>query len=141
MIRVSRKLAEGLREFLIRQSLSPHFSASEAEGLLVHLERCIPEDVSVPEFDEEALVLASRIRAVTGAQPALVTAVEPGPDGVRYPALRFWMRESEVGVTTRDIDLRDYQPREGANHALRAALRWVRLDHVGPAIEDSEATP
>jgi hypothetical protein len=97
-------------------------------------------DADLDSFRDEERVLAKEIAMKTGVAPAVVMAFDKGTKhrgAETYKALRFWMRDRDGMIISRDLDLRDYHHREGVKHALRAVVRTTRLDHVGLPIEAS----
>lgn len=85
-------------------------------------------------FSEAERPIAAAIAAKTGILPQITVSfgptehVEPGG----FQVLRFWIRDRDSGAyVARDIDLRDFPPRENVKQALHVAVRSVRLDHVG----------
>lgn len=141
MTTIPDDLAEDLLLFLWKHALSPQSHASEAEALMVrlesHMEKVLPPEPPDPLAaftDETARDLAGYIAKRTGLIPVLTTSFDPGTkhrEPVTFNVLRFWMRDRDGFPVTRDLDLREYHPREGVKHALRAAARTVGLDHFG----------
>jgi len=145
MTTIPNDLAEDLLLFLQKHALSPQSHASEAEALMVRLESHVekalataatsePPDPLAAFTDETARDLAGYIAKRTGLVPVLTTSYDPGTkhrEPVTFNVLRFWMRDRDGMPVTRDLDLREYHPREGVKHALRAAARTAGLDHFG----------
>jgi hypothetical protein len=89
---------------------------------------------------EQERTLARAIAQHTGIIPQVVTALSA--DEEAFPALRFWMRNSDKKIIERDLDLRQYKNgRENVKHALRDAVRTSRLDHVGGPIDELPEEP
>jgi len=142
-ISVPADLAADLSDFLAKFALSPQLLAREAAGLLVRLEACDAEPIGThmkldPEpdpllsfYDDASRDLAGHIVKKTGVAP-VVAAVAGADGGPVFLVLRFWMRNPDGTVACRELDLRERHSSEGVKHALRDALRTVRLDHVGP---------
>lgn len=151
-ITIPNELAEELRTFLTKLALSPQFASREAQGLLDRLEDQLdavhpldrePEPAPDPLATDEARPLVSYIVKKTGVEPKLITCFDPGTkhrEPTSYVVLRFWIRDAEGFVATRDLDLREFKhPKEAVKHALRTATRVAGLDHHGlPFVEKPE---
>lgn len=89
---------------------------------------------------EQERTLARAIAQHTGIIPQIVMALSS--DEEAFKALRFWMRNSDKQIVSRDIDLRSYKNvKECVKHALRDAVRTSRLDHVGGPINELPPEP
>ncbi len=86
------------------------------------------------QFGEQELVLARGIAEHTGIIPSVDVVLSD--DEEARPVLRFWLRDNDGAVVSRDIDLLKFDFRVSVKHALREAMRTVRLDHAGPPITD-----
>lgn len=143
-ITIPKELAEELRTFLTKLALSPQLVSRDAQVLLDRLEERLdtvhPLDAE-PELDpnplatDEARPLVSYIVKKTGVEPKLIVCFDPGTKHrapTSYTVLRFWIRDRDGFVATRDLDLREFKnPKEAVKHALRMAQRIVGLDHQG----------
>jgi len=136
-------LVDDLHYFLERLALSPQLLAHEAEGLMERLEAYMkpddlrhvePPDPLISFDDDVSRDLAGHIMKKTGVAP-VVAAMTDQSSGAAFLVLRFWMRNPDGTVARRDLDLRERHSTEGVKHALRDALRTVRLDHVGSPFE------
>lgn len=143
-VTIPKELAEELRTFLTKLALSPQLASRDAQGLLDRLEERLdaahPLDAEPshpnPLATEEARPLVDYIVKKTGVEPKLIVCFDPGTKHrgpTSYTALRFWIRDRDGFVATRDLDLREFKhPKEAVKHALRMAQRIVGLDHQGP---------
>lgn len=89
---------------------------------------------------EQERALAHSIAVHTGIIPQIVTSFSEDEENVR--ALRFWLRDHDGVVVSRDLALRDYKnAKECVKHALRDALRTARLDHTGTPVNEAPVDP
>lgn len=131
-------LAEDLRDHLARLALSPRLAAKEAGDLLSRLEHCMesseapleaPSPLEVAWPSEELRELAGYIVEKTGIVPLVVGEKKADM------RLEFQIRNRHGDRVSLHLDLDKYHPRDGVKHALRDALRTVRLDHHGAPFE------
>jgi hypothetical protein len=115
-------------------AIAPALAPPAIAKALAAVVTAAPPDPLAAFEDETARDLARYIMKRTGLVPVLTTSFDPGTkhrEPATFNVLRFWMRDRDGMPVTRDLDLREYHPREGVKHALRAAARTAGLDHFG----------